>query len=220
MTRKNKQPPVEDRPWLAQITLYDTHVHLAHHSQRGVVSKNVTADSLATALAGVPASTGVLPQNTVFYTAVGTDTYLGVYIKPGLYDLMTPQGTYRIPLPGMIFAGYKRTYELYALKGKGWPDERTPLYYPPTPNIFNNGVICQGEMTFPECTVGNIWQVWKTYVVGSYFTGHLASNRHKDKGSIFDFWAALQKKKAKVFPQDQLMPFDGKRLRDLVGKYA
>lgn len=219
MARKKKQP-VEESPWLAQITIHDTHIHVRHNTPGGQISKNVTADSLAAALAGVPSSTGVLPQNTVFYTAVGTDVYIGVYIQPGVYDLMTPQGTYHVPLPGMIFAGYKRTYELYAIEGKGWPNEKTPLYYPPTPNIFNNGVVCQGEMTFPECTAGSIWQVWERYVVGSYFTGHMASGRHKEKGSIFDLWAALQKKKARVFPKDQLVAFQGKRLRDLVGKHT
>jgi len=172
---------------------------------QGVVSKPVTLDSLALALAGIPMSTGLLPPNALFYTMVGATNFTGVYVPPAVHALRTPERIYHVPLPGMVFAGHGRTYELYALADDGWPTGSAALHYPPLPNIFNNGAVCQGEMAFPECTPGNIWAVWEQYVIGSYFTGHIATGRTKSTGSIFDVWAKLESEQVNQFPREELV---------------
>lgn len=210
-------------PYKAQITVLDGYAMVATPGKagQGIVSKPVTLDSLAMAFSGIPVSTGMLPDGALFFTQVGKTVFTAVFIPPGVHVLRTPERTYQVPLPGMVFAGHDRTYELYALADKARPNEESLLYYPPLPNIFNNGAVCQGDMAFPECTPGNIWNVWEQNIIGSYFTGHMASGRTKSGGNIFDVWANLEKRRARRFPVDELLLVSPKvTLGQLAGRSA
>lgn len=206
--KKQEEKTEQERPFRAQITLHDSYAHVVYQEPGGAgwVSKEVMVNELTKALAGVATGTGVLPRNTLFQTQRGGNVYLGVYVPPTQYNLMTPNGTYAVPLPGLIFTGHKRTYELYALDAAGWPEENAKLFHPPTPNVYDDGHICQGEMKFPQCTSSNIWDVWEKYMVGSYFTGHLSSKRCQSESHIFNLWEKLDKEKTASFPVEELVP--------------
>lgn len=210
--------------WVARVTIHDGYARVETKGKGGNVSKPVTVDSLALALAGIPMSSGVLPRNTLFYTTVGADVRLGVYAPPAIHSVQTPSQQYLIPLPGLILAGYKTTWELYAVASNGdfveWPDAQTRLYYPPMPNVFNNATICQGDMSFPDCTTDNIWQVFRELVMGSYFTGHIVNGRCVSAPqNIFDLWQRLdQDTNALSFPNSELVPMKDMTLGDLAGR--
>jgi hypothetical protein len=213
--------------WVARVTIHDGYARVETKGKGGMVSKPVTVDSLALALAGIPISSGVLPKNTLFYTTVGADARLGIYIPPDVYGVHTPARHYLLPLPGLILTGYKTTWELYAVATGDWPewpDAQTRLCYPPMPNVFNNGTICQGEMRFPECTTENIWQVFRKLVMGSYFTGHIVKGRCQSASqNIFDLWERLAwgkpfQENVPSFPNHELVPMKEMTLGDLVGR--
>lgn len=208
---KKQEETEQERPFRAQITLRDSYAHIVYQELGGAgwVSREVMVNELTKALAGVATGTGLLPRNTLFQTQMAGNAYLGVYVPPAQYNLMTPSGTYAVPLPGLVFTGYKRTYGLYALDTGGWPDGDAKLFHPPTPNVFDDGHICQGEMKFPECSLSNIWDVWEKYMVGSYFTGHLSSKRCQSEPHIFNLWEKLDQTAATRFPVEELVPTKG-----------
>lgn len=167
------------------------------------MTKQVALESVAGVFNDVPVGTGLLPQNILFIEHARGNARVGVYVPAGTHKLLTLQQSYNLPMPAFVLVGQGHSYELYAVKGE-WPDRYTEMFYPPMPNIFPDGSVCAGEMTFPQCEPGNIWKVWEM-VEGSYFTGHLTGGRCKSHKSIFDLWHEMHLAGADTFPNDELV---------------
>lgn len=188
--------------WQARITLFHDHAGVEIQRGAGVVDKQVSIDSLGPVFANIPVGTGLLPQNVLFYERQEGER-VGIYIEPGRHKFMMPKRTYDLPMPGFVFVGKGKSYQLYAVKPCVWPQANTRLYYAPMTNIMNGGNVCAGTVKVPTCTVGKIWQAW-TALKGAYFTPHAIENRSKTHKSILEFWDYLET--VDEFPYDELLP--------------
>lgn len=208
MTKKSKK--VQQPNWRARVTLHTMFAEVEVNGDGGIMHKRVALADVAGTFSGVPVGTGLLPQDVLFVQHAAGKARVGVFVRPQRHRLLTIQQAYELPMPGFVFVGQGGTYELYAVKGAERPSLNAQLYYPPLPNIFEGGNICAGEMTFPTCTVSNIWEVWGM-VATSYFTGHLTGGRCQSHKSILDLWHAMHLDAAyaaetAVFPDEELVP--------------
>lgn len=190
--------------WRARVTIHTMFAEVEVPTSGGIKTKQVALESVAGVFNDVPVGTGLLPKNVLFIEHAQGGARIGVYVPAGTHTLRTLQQTYNLPMPALVLVGQGMAYQLYALKGDQWPNRQTEMYYPPMPNIFPGNVICAGEMTLPTCEPRNIWSVWEM-VAGSYFTGHLTSERCKTHQSIFDLWHEMHLSNAETFPEDELV---------------
>jgi len=123
----------------------------------------------------------------------------------------TPVSTLRIPLPGFLFLGIKKTYYLWAYRA--WKGEETVFYRAPLPNIYQDGSICFGQnhpRTVSGDTISDTW----TLFWDSPFNEHLASEKSKQAPeNVLPFLGSLHKSDS--YPVDDL-EHQGHRLKDLI----
>lgn len=149
------------------------------------------------------AKSGTLPPNTVFWGMANGYQQVGVYHRPARYRLMYAGRELDMPMPALLFCSYAGKVSLYALKGDSFPTDDTPLFYPPMPNIFNDGRVCTGENRFGDIDAGSITAVWND-LISSEFTPHLIAGRCASySSSIYDLWNDLDG--ADTFPEDELV---------------
>lgn len=166
----------------------------------------VDPDDLATRLGQLDRSSPILPQGCLFWHMVNGQEYLAVWVPPKVWQVRVNVGSkdeaYTIPMPGLVFAGRGKRYQLYAVKGKGFPDRDTTLYRPPVPNVSNG--VCAGNVPFPVASTKTIWQAVELFF-DSYFNDHLDNAKSKRfPHGILAMWALLDQAKGKTYPQSDL----------------
>src|SRR5690606_32931295 len=131
---------------------------------------------------------------------------LGVYIAPDVYRLSWSGEIFKIPLPGLIFSGAGHRYRVFAVRER--PDhEDVVLYACPTPNVFETGYVCRGNVPFPEASADTIANAFNAFVQ-SEFGAHLFKNRCvSHPNDIKALWRQLHD--TDTFPLDELVPVIG-----------
>lgn len=190
----------KNRP-VCRLDFYSWDVILTKWEGGMETSQPISMEDLAAVFSGLTAYSGTLPRNTVFWRQVGSVIQIGIYIPPAKYNLSWDGERYNLPMPGFFLIGADKEYHLYAVKE--YPTEETPLYYPPTPNIYPNSSICQGNVAFPACSAATIEAAWQLFIK-SDFSPHLANGRCESyPESVGELWLALDGKDD--FPLDELV---------------
>src|ERR1700743_734708 len=113
-------------------------------------------------------SKGLLPGK-VLYINAQTNGFALWYTPPQEVDLFFVPGL-KIPnakakIPALVWKATKDSLNIYAVKGKGKPNEKTPLYHAPFFNLYENGNVCMGTVnieidrfTYLEAFIGK----WET----------------------------------------------------------
>jgi PRTRC genetic system protein B len=132
--------------------------------------------------------------------------------------------TLEAPWPTLLFAAREQTLRLAAIKGRGRPTPRTPLYHAPLMNLYADGRVCLGSATVPmasgfETMVDFEAAIFDTRFSHGNFRGNLAY-RQGEGGATKDqdhirFWRDLAKDKASRFPNQVLVPI-GRRLESFL----
>jgi PRTRC genetic system protein B len=179
----------------------------------------VAPEDLAAAFAGIPVATGLLPKDCLFFARRGSQDYIAIYIPPGRRTLSVKPSkravTIRPVLPALVFAGEGIEYRVYAVKQR--PSEPAEsLFHAPFPNVYNDGRICPGNVTFPVCSTGTIHQAAALFLE-SNFNHDLAAGKCNSHDNVVNLWRALAKRNARNFPASELI---GTRhtLGDLLGE--
>lgn len=131
-------------------------------------------------------SKGMLP-NKVLYINPQTNGCAVWYTPPQEVDLYFVQGlnipTGKAKIPAMIWKATKDSLNVYALKGKGKPTDKTALYHAPYFNIYENGNVCMGTVNIQidrYTCLEDFMAKWETYFFNSYFShtigGHQSSH--------------------------------------------
>lgn len=123
--------------------------------------------------------------------------------------------TYEIPVPGLIFAGHRKNYCVFAVT-EGRPGEfaKQRLYRAPFPNVDSSGKICLGSAGFPQCTADTIWQAVDVFF-SSYFNSHDAGGKSQAyEESIIAAWRAYTDRDE--WPVDDLVPHDRYTINSVV----
>lgn len=164
---------------------------------------------LVTSLSGVPVTSDLLPDGCLFWQRRAGHERIGIWVPPQVWRLRvepTTRVNRVIPLPGLVFVGMEKRYNLWATATRERPTAKTPLYYAPTPNISRDRRgVCQGSADFPVCGSTTIWAA-VTAFFESGFNNHLDNGKSKQApDSILPLWKDLHMGKAETYPVEDLV---------------
>jgi hypothetical protein len=208
---------------IIRIPSGSSEAHVTLTNERGIAShKTVVMDNLISTLtSSFRFSTGLLPNNTRFFSGTTTDYVIGIESPPRVRRFL--QASYstrgklpkelKIPFPTCLFVfrvnGQKvRDSRAYSLRGSASREIDTVCRFP-FGNTYNDGRICWGGNKLPA--INN--PVALVSVVATFydapFNGDLYDSqtirRPLDDDKVNDFWSMLVYLNGKeIFPQEML----------------
>lgn len=151
---------------------------------------------------------GILPTHILHFDSSEKATVLW-YTKATerqLYfvnDLEIPSG--KAYVPPMLWYASKSSLCVFALASSRRPSEKTPLYYAPFFNVYENGSVCMGTVTIDiknSASVEEFTSAWEDYFFNSYFS-HLMGDHNPIKGNCANLWKKLVQT-SEAFPKTVL----------------
>jgi PRTRC genetic system protein B len=96
-------------------------------------------------------------------------------------------------VPPMIWYANKNSLSVFALTSYRRPTEKTPLYFAPFFNIYEDGRVCMGSVNINiknSASVEEFTGAWEDYFFKSYFS-HLLGSNSPIKGNCVNLWKDL-----------------------------
>lgn len=96
-------------------------------------------------------------------------------------------------VPPMIWYANKNSLSVFALKSDRRPTEKTPLYFAPFLNIYEDGKVCMGSVNISiknSASVEDFTKAWEDYFFNSYFS-HLLVSDSPIKDNCVNLWKDL-----------------------------
>jgi len=153
----------------------------------------LVTERLAFMEAGVLATSG---------SSIGPDVWwVPGCVRPVFFENLDVKSG-KAPWPSLIFVAYKKSLEVYAIKGLKRPGLKTRLYVAPFPNMRGSQV-CLGNSPVPDkCFEHEKWE--RAFFDSGFSEIHEA--RRVKTGSLTGFWDGLVKSGAKRFPDEEFIP--------------
>ncbi|MEQ1531584.1 MAG: PRTRC system protein B [Methylococcales bacterium] len=163
----------------------------------------------------------VLPNNILSISDVHIAWVVPAQVRPMIFNITgMPLKTINVPWPRLlIMATINGSLAVAALKGTRKPTEKTTLFNAPLMNVNNIGSVCTGTAEIPRFCNPDSLLAWESVLFDTAFshvnnTNTLNFDIEKSKESNtgvsskdhFKYWLALSRKKANIFPNDQLVP--------------
>ncbi len=185
MKRRQPKLPLTDEAYdripRAQLTLTDETIWLSRFDPRGAPTATypVAAHDVALAFNTFGASTGLLPEHTLFWQQCRNQLRIGMWLPPATRALVFATGrgdeTLAVPLPGFVFVGAGAQYSIFAAPAR--PRQATDLlYHAPLPNVHPSGLICAGNVKFPRCAPDTLAQAAALFFE-SHFNSDLSTGK-------------------------------------------
>ena len=164
-------------------------------------------------------SNGILPTNILHINPSEKGTVLW-YTKAQRRHLYFVNGL-DIPngmayVPPMIWYANKNSLSVFALASDRRPTEKTPLYFTPFFNIYEDGKVCMGTVNVEiknSASIEDFIKAWEDYFFNSYFS-HLLGRNSPIKGNCVNLWKDLIQT-GKPFPKEVLKK-NNKTLKNLL----
>ena len=164
-------------------------------------------------------SNGILPTNILHINPSEKGTVLW-YTKAQRRHLYFVNGL-DIPngmayVPPMIWYANKNSLSVFALASDRRPTEKTPLYFTPFFNIYEDGKVCMGTVNVEiknSASVEDFIKAWEDYFFNSYFS-HLLGRNSPIKGNCVNLWKDLIQT-GKPFPKE-ILKKNNKKLKNLL----
>ena len=96
-------------------------------------------------------------------------------------------------VPAMVWQATKNSLRVFAVLSNRRPTEKTPLYYAPFFNIYEDGRVCMGSVSIDinnSASVEEFTKAWEDYFFNSYFS-HLMGENSPVKGNCVTLWKDL-----------------------------
>jgi PRTRC genetic system protein B len=203
-----------------RLDLFDDMIIVTDFDDKGKTpTRSFVADplSIVEALGRVSITSGLLPDNVLFWQRREGQERVGVWLPPQIWRLRvepTTKVNRVVPLPGLVFVGKGKSYGLWALADDKRPELATPLYNAPCPNVSGNGV-CAGNVEFPEAGAATIRAAVEAFFE-SGFNNHLDNGKSKaHPDGILKVWKELHAAKAEAYPVADLV-LAGKTLKGVI----
>ena len=142
-------------------------------------------------------SDGILP-NTILHINPSRDKGAVIWYtksqKRPLYfieGLGIPSG--QAFVPPMLWQATKNSLRVFALLSNSRPMEKTPLYFAPFFNIYEDGRVCMGSVNInikESACIEQFVKAWEDYFFNSYFS-HLMGENSPVKGNCVSLWKDL-----------------------------
>lgn len=151
---------------------------------------------------------GLLPANVIYMdtSANGCVVWHTPPRKMQLFfinQLSIPCG--KAWVPSLLWKASKTDLHIYALTGISRPNLKTPLYYAPFFNIYEDGRVCMGTvdtLITTNLSLEAFMKAWEKYFFNSYFS-HMIGGVAPIQGNIVQLWQQ-QISTNRRFPQDCL----------------
>ena len=165
-------------------------------------------------------SNGILPTNILHInpnTDKGAVLWYTKAQRRQLYfvsGLDIPNGMAYVP--SMIWYANKNSLSVFALASDRRPTDKTPLYFAPFLNIYEDGKVCMGSVNISiknSASVEDFIKAWEDYFFNSYFS-HLLGNNSPIKGNCVTLWKDLIQT-GDPFPKE-LLKKNNKTLKNLL----
>ena len=165
-------------------------------------------------------SNGILPTNILYINPNKNKGAVLWYTKAQrrqlyfLSDLYIPNGMAYVP--PMIWYANKNSLPVFALASDRRPTEKTPLYFTPFFNSYEDGKVCMGSVNINiknSASVEEFTKAWEDYFFNSYFS-HLLGTNSPIKGNCVTLWKDLIQT-GKPFPKEVLKK-NNKTLKNLL----
>lgn len=142
-------------------------------------------------------SNGILPSNILYINPNKDKGSVLWYTKAQRRQLYFVSGL-DIPngmayVPPMIWYANKNSLSVFALKSDRRPTEKTPFYFAPFFNIYEDGKVCMGSVNISiknSASVEEFTKAWEDYFFNSYFS-HLLGSNSPIKGNCVTLWKDL-----------------------------
>ena len=134
------------------ITLTDESAYLTTCDRGQPVSTMpVQLSDLAASLNVFGSSTGLLPDDTLFWQNRDGQNRIAVYLPPARRTLRFGERIRHLtlPLPGFVFVGQGTSFHLWAVTERPH-SMAAALYHAPLPNVYDDGRVCNGSVRFPK----------------------------------------------------------------------
>lgn len=153
-------------------------------------------------------SKGILPTNILQINPSenGVVLWFTKSMKRQLYfteNLEISNGTAEIP--AMLWLATQRRLKIFSLPNNRRPTEKTPLFYAPFFNVYEDGNVCMGtvDVNFQNSTsLEEFTEKWENYFFNSYFS-NLMNEHNPIKGNCVSLWKSLINTE-KQFPKEAL----------------
>jgi PRTRC genetic system protein B len=151
--------------------------------------------------------------------------YVPGTVRPMYFAQGTRTLTREVPWPTLIFKACGTNIALAAVKARGRPTRRTPLYHAPLWNVYRDGRVCLGSVQVSPLSGLDSIAECEAAIFDSRFSHgiHRENLRHLDTpdGADLDiahlrFWQSLHDAHAGQFPTQHLVPMR-LRLGDWIG---
>jgi PRTRC genetic system protein B len=154
-------------------------------------------------------SNGILPTNILHINPNKDKSTVLWYTKSQKRQLYFVNGL-DIPsgmayVPPMIWYASKNSLSVFALVSDRRPTEKTPLYFAPFFNIYEDGKVCMGSVKVSiknAASVEEFTGAWEDYFFNSYFS-HLLGQDSPITGNCVSLWKDLVQT-GKPFPKEVL----------------
>ena len=165
-------------------------------------------------------SNGILPTNILYINPNKNKGAVLWYTKAQrrqlyfLSDLYIPNGMAYVP--PMIWYANKNSLSVFALASERRPTEKTPLYFTPFFNSYEDGKVCMGSVNINiknSASVEEFVGAWEDYFFNSYFS-HILGRNSPIKGNCVTLWKDLIQT-GKPFPKEVLKK-NNKTLKNLL----
>lgn len=174
---------------------------------QGQLSEQYVVDPMevATALAGLDLSSGLLPDNCLFWSKKGGHDRLGVYVPPRVWlvSIRGEEQAWRVPLPGLVFTGHGYDFSLWAVAERP-TDRQAPLYLAPCPNVHPEGV-CRGNAPFPRASPATLWQAVDVFFHSKFNRDLSNAKSLAYPDCVLEQWRALSQAGAESYPLADLV---------------
>lgn len=184
---------------MLRLDFYGESIVMQTFEDKGGSFKMVSAHDIAEALSSqMPFSSGILPENTLWWASTGKGTITALWQEPGTRkvalqrDINKPAERYEIPLPGLIFlclpGAPPAVYAAYH-RPTGPKDK---VYHAPLANVYLNGTTCPGNHKYPD----NIAEIPDNFFKSFFSHGaDLSGRSKKHPRDITQLWKELNGKK-------------------------
>mgnify|MGYP001183675419 CR=1 FL=1 len=170
--------------------------------------------------------TGLLNPHTLLVRAEGAKRLVAEYRPPQKTALFLEgsDAPFRVPLPGLVLirltvGGDNPHYALFAVKDRPTSLD-TSLFMPPLTNVYPDGGVCWGSVSkVSEAALAgsDLSEDWRLFQ-GSTFTAHSVQGKSRSEPQdIRKKLAALDARKARVYPKRDLVPYKA-RFGDVLDK--
>ena len=195
--------PETEQP-LIRLDLYPSVVRMTQYNGPTVATYPVSPLDVAAAWTDTPVSSGFLPRDALFWLRRDGADMLAIFVPARQWRVTGDDAPYLLPLPPLVFCGWRRSYVVYAVKRRP-TSPQTDLYRAPCPNVYTDGRICPGDVPFPVCSAETIYDALSLFLEGSRFNRHLIQGKSAAfPNDVYELWRALDGKRR--FPLAHLVP--------------